>query len=147
LFEPFSSQEERHEYGKPDRGEDKKTRVSYFRNKTNTHGNLFVFGLASKASAQLYTGSVSGTVTDPSAAAVPSAKVTLVDVDKGFAFTATTDSEGRFLLRQIPPGTYNLTVEAANFKSQRNDGVKLDVNQNVSINFPSRLAWRPKPWT
>ena len=86
-------------------------------------------------------------MTDPSAAAVPSAKVTLVDVDKGFAFTATTDSEGRFLLRQIPPGTYNLTVEAANFKSQRNDGVKLDVNQNVSINFPSRLAWRPKPWT
>jgi len=64
---------------------------------------LVFLGCASNASAQLYTGSLSGTVTDPSAAAVPSAKVTLVDVDKGFAFTATTDSEGRFLLRQIPP--------------------------------------------
>jgi len=101
---------------------------------------LVFFGLAPSASAQLYTGSVSGTVTDPSAAAVPSAKITLVDVDKGFAFTATTDSEGRFLLRQIPPGTYNLTVEAANFQSQRNDGIKLDINQNVSINFSLKIG-------
>ena len=46
---------------------------------------LVFFGLAPNASAQLYTGSVSGTVTDPSAAAVPSAKVTLVDVDKAAA--------------------------------------------------------------
>src|SRR5689334_4371274 len=51
--------------------------------------------------AQLYTGSISGTVTDPSAAAIPSAKLTLVDADKGFSFSASADSEGRFLFRQV----------------------------------------------
>jgi len=90
--------------------------------------------------AQLYTGSVSGTVTDPSAAAVPSAKMTLVDADKGFSYTATTDSEGRYLFRQIPPGTYNLSVEAVNFQSQRKDAIKLDVSQNVSINFALKIG-------
>src|SRR5262249_34705326 len=53
--------------------------------------------------AQLSTGTISGTVTDPSSAAIPSAKLTLVDVDKGFSYAATADSEGRFILRQIPP--------------------------------------------
>jgi len=90
--------------------------------------------------AQLYTGSISGTVTDPSAAAIPSAKLTLVDADKGFTFTASADSEGRFLFRQIPPGTYNLTAEATNFQSQRKDTIKLDVNQNVSINFTLKIG-------
>src|SRR5262245_19081899 len=90
--------------------------------------------------AQLYTGTVSGTVTDPSAATIPAAKVTLVDVDKGFTYNATTDSEGRFLFREIPPGTYNLSVEATNFESQRKEGIRLDVNQNVSINFSLKIG-------
>ena len=90
--------------------------------------------------AQLYTGTVSGTVTDPSSAAIPSAKLTLVDVEKGFSFTAAADSEGRFILRQIPPGTYNLTAEATNFQSQRKDGVKVDVSQNISINFTLKIG-------
>jgi len=90
--------------------------------------------------AQLYTGSISGTVTDPSSAVIPSAKLTLVDADKGFTFTAAADSEGRFLFRQIPPGTYNLTAEATNFQSQRKDTIKLDVNQNVSINFTLKIG-------
>jgi hypothetical protein len=90
--------------------------------------------------AQLYTGTISGTVTDPSSAAIPSAKLTLVDVDKGFSFTAAADSDGRFILRQIPPGTYNLTAEASNFQSQRKDGIKVDVNQNISIDFTMKIG-------
>jgi hypothetical protein len=97
---------------------------------------LFIPGL----NAQLYTGSISGTVTDPSSGVIPSAKLTLVDADKGFSYTATVDSEGRYLFRQVPPGTYNLTAEAANFQSQRKDGIKLDVNQNVSINFTLKIG-------
>ena len=91
-------------------------------------------------SAQLYTGSVSGTVTDPSGGVVPSANLTLTDVDKGFTYHATSDSEGRYLLGQVPPGTYNLSVETPNFQSQRKDAIKLDVNQNVSINFQLKIG-------
>ena len=102
---------------------------------------LFLFLLlAAGAHAQLYTGSVTGVVTDPSGAVVPSAKVTLVDQAKGFAFTATTDSSGRYLLRSIPPGTYRILVEAANFQHQRQDGIKLDVTQNISIDFSLKVG-------
>jgi len=90
--------------------------------------------------AQLYTGSISGTVTDPSAGVIPSAKVTLVDADKGFTYAAAVDSEGRFLFRQVPPGTYSLTAEAPNFQSQREDSIKLDVNQNLSINITLKIG-------
>src|SRR6476620_4896091 len=105
---------------------------------------VFVFSLLALCvpglTAQLYTGSISGTVTDTSSGAIPSAKLTLVDVDKGFSYTVTVDSEGRFIFRQVPPGTYNLTAEATSFQSQRKDAIKLDVSQNVSINFILKIG-------
>ncbi len=84
------------------------------------------------AGAQLYTGSVTGVVTDPSKAVIPGARVTLTDADKGYEFKATTDGSGRYLFRSIPPGTYRLAVEAAGFETARKEGIKLDVSQNVS---------------
>jgi hypothetical protein len=68
------------------------------------------------APAQLYTGSVTGVVKDSSGATIPAVKITLVDQGKGYSFTATTDNTGRYLLRSIPPGTYTITAEAANFE-------------------------------
>lgn len=99
-----------------------------------------MFFCLSGVNAQLYTGSVTGVVTDPSGSAIPSAKVTLTDQDKGFVFNATTDNTGRYLLRSIPPGTYKLTVEAANFQSQAKDNIKLDVTQNVSVDFALKVG-------
>jgi hypothetical protein len=84
------------------------------------------------AHAQLYTGSVTGVVTDPSKAVISGAHVTLTDAEKGYEFKATTDESGRYLLRSIPPGTYRLSVEAAGFETARREGIKLDVTQNVS---------------
>lgn len=94
---------------------------------------LVSFGLS--ASAQLYTGSIAGTVTDPSGALVPTAHVIATDVDKGFAFPGTTDAAGHYLLRSIPPATYNVSVEAAGFEKQRKDGVIITVNLNATVNF------------
>ena len=65
------------------------------------------------ALSQLYTGSVTGVVTDSSGATIPAVKITLVDQAKGYSFTATTDNTGRYLLRSIPPGTYTITAEVA----------------------------------
>jgi hypothetical protein len=91
-------------------------------------------------SAQLYTGSISGAVTDPSGGGIPSAKITLTDENKGFAFTATTDSSGRYLLRSIPPGTYKLSVEAASFQGQQQEHIRVDVTQNISIDFSLKVG-------
>lgn len=96
--------------------------------------------LAPGASAQLYTGSVSGTVTDPSGAAIPSAHITLTDVAKGFTFTATTDAVGHYLLRQVAPGRYTISAESPSFQTERKEGVTLDVNQNISLDFSLKLG-------
>src|ERR1035441_1239817 len=61
---------------------------------------------------QGYFGTVSGVLTDQSGALIPGAKVTLLDQAKGYRFTATSDSGGRYLFRSIPPGLYTTTAEA-----------------------------------
>jgi len=102
---------------------------------------LLVFFFSSAAQAQLYTGSVTGVVTDPSGAVVPGAKVTLTDQNKGYSFTATTDpTTGRYVLRSIPPGTYKITIEAPNFQGQTREGIVLDVSQNVSVDFSLKVG-------
>ena len=64
--------------------------------------------MANPAWAQLYSGTLTGVVTDPSGAVVPGANVTVTDTGKGTVFTATTDATGRYLVRALPPSTYRL---------------------------------------
>src|SRR5438477_8139209 len=87
------------------------------------------------ASAQQYTGSVAGVVTDPSGAVVPNAQLHLVDEQKGFSFTGVSDSKGGYVIRGVPPGTYKLSVEAQGFRAETQSGIKLDVSQNVTVHF------------
>jgi hypothetical protein len=94
-----------------------------------------MLALAPIVGAQLYTGSISGTVTDASGAVVAGAKVVATDVAKGFAFPATTDGAGHYVLRSIPPGTYYVTAEASGFQAQRKDGVVITVNLKAEVNF------------
>jgi hypothetical protein len=100
---------------------------------------LVLFGLAAPALGQLYAGSVTGVVSDPTGALIPDADVTLLDAEKGFTFTAETDMKGRYLFRAVPPGTYNLSVKAQGFKLKAQTGIKVDVNQNVGVDFALQL--------
>ena len=90
--------------------------------------------------AQQYTGSVTGAVTDPSGAVVPNARLRLVDEQKGFSFTAVSDSSGGYVIRAVPPGTYRLSVEAQGFHAETQSGIKLDVSQNVTVNFSLQIG-------
>jgi hypothetical protein len=92
------------------------------------------------AGAQLYTGSISGTVTDSTGAVVRGAHVVATDVDKGFAFPGNTDSAGHYLLRNIPPATYYVTVEAAGFEKERKDGIVITVNLNATVDFSLKVG-------
>ncbi len=82
---------------------------------------------------QLYTGSVTGTVEDPSKALVPNAVVTLTDSDRGIDNTTKTGETGRYLFRSIAPGNYSLHVTAAGFAPYDTSGITLEVNANVTF--------------
>src|SRR5579862_7851225 len=96
---------------------------------------LAVVLLCQASNAQLYTGSVTGTVTDPSGAVIVGAHVQLVDEQKGYSFAANSDSTGRYLFRSVPPGVYKITVGAQGFQTQDKAGINIDVNQNVAVDF------------
>ncbi len=84
--------------------------------------------------AQLYTGSVTGIVTDPSGASVPQAEVNLTDIDRDTHSSAKTDGAGRYLFRPLPPGNYSLQVQAPDFDTYTIPKIALDVNANVTVN-------------
>jgi len=90
--------------------------------------------------AQLYTGTVTGLVTDPSGAVVPGAQVHLVDELKGFVYTATTDATGSYLFRSVPPGNYRVEVQATGFKTETRGGIVLEVNHNVTVNLQLQVG-------
>jgi hypothetical protein len=96
--------------------------------------------IAAPATGQLYTGSISGTVTDSTGALLPGAHMTLTDAAKGYTFNATSDQSGRYLFRQVAPGQYQLAAEASNFLLERRSGIRVDIDQNVSVNFSLKVG-------
>jgi hypothetical protein len=74
------------------------------------------FWTASEASAQQVFGSIDGTVTDSTGAAVVGGTVRVTETTKGVTFTQTTNSSGFYSQGQLIPGTYAVSVEALGFK-------------------------------
>lgn len=84
--------------------------------------------------AQVYYGSVVGTVTDSSGAAVPGASVTVVNKGTGEKSSAKSSGQGSYSITQLPVGTYNVTVEAPNFKKFVAENVEVHTSTNTEIN-------------
>jgi hypothetical protein len=98
--------------------------TSNFNNSFKGRASVLLAGLvlltlfASSVIAQETTGSVSGTVTDPSGAAVPNAKVELSGPNLPLGFSTTTDASGTYKISQVPPATgYTVTVTASGFRT------------------------------
>lgn len=85
--------------------------------------------------AQKDTGSIVGTVKDPSGAVVPNANVTVNDVEHGQTFNTKTNSEGEFVASPLRVGRYTVTVEQAGFKKAVSVPVDLDVQQRAALNI------------
>src|SRR5579864_4919424 len=84
--------------------------------------------------AQTTTGSIVGTVTDNSGAAVPGAAVTITNVDTNSATKTTTDSSGNYVVTPLPVGHYSVSVEARGFKRALNEGITLNVQDRLGVN-------------
>ena len=79
------------------------------------------------------TGAISGTVTDASGAALPGATVNLKSLEQGFTQTAKTNAQGFYQFPLLQPGTYSVTVAAANFKTLAAT-TTVNVGQNSVVN-------------
>jgi hypothetical protein len=86
------------------------------------------------------SGSVSGTVTDPTGAVVPKGTVTAEDVSRGIRLTAAVDNNGQYRFTNLPPGTYDLTTQILGFQSQVQKGVTITVGQVANLDFHLQVA-------
>jgi len=92
---------------------------------------------ASIATAQSNSGSVTGTVTDPTGAAIPGANVTISNAVSGYTRTQTSDSAGHFHFVNVPFNPYELSVHSSGFQAAT---VHVDVNSMVPVAAPVKLS-------
>lgn len=99
---------------------------------------LFAFGLLTSAQliwGQAATGAINGSVTDPSGAEIPGAKVALQNVSTGMRRVAVTDSRGQYVFPDVIPGNYAMAVSKEGFKTATEPPFSLSVNQTATHNF------------
>lgn len=80
------------------------------------------------------TASLSGTISDPSGARIPNAKVKLTNPDKGITRTFTAGPSGDFSFALLPVGTYTLEATAPGFKTTKQAGIILNIGDSVVEN-------------
>jgi len=94
---------------------------------------LLAFSIAPAAHAQVVGGTISGTVTDATGAAIPNAAVVVHNEETGNERRLTTGPDGRYSAPSVPVGTYTVTVTATGFSDQTRTGVPLSVGQSQSV--------------
>ena len=88
------------------------------------------------APAQEVTAAINGLITDPSGAAVPNAKVTAKDLDRGTPWPTTTNSDGFYSFPRLPIGRYEVRVEVQGFQAAVKSPVELQLNQVAKVDLP-----------
>ena len=94
-----------------------------------------LLALAIPAWTQKDTGSIVGTVKDPSGAVVAKAQVTITDVEHGQTLATTTNTEGEFIAGPLRVGRYTVSVQQTGFKKAVSAPVELDVQQRIAVNI------------
>lgn len=94
---------------------------------------IFLLLVAVTASAQSYHGEVRGLVTDPSGSVVSNAKVTLIDEARKVTREAVSDSAGQYVFTRVDPATYQIVVEAPDFKRLSREGIVVGTQQSVTV--------------
>ena len=84
--------------------------------------------LANSGKAQTFRGTILGTVTDTSGAAIAGATVTIKNTGTGLARTVSTSEDGSYAVPELPIGTYTVTVTNSGFKSGVVTGIAVEVS-------------------
>lgn len=96
-------------------------------------GSLFVLILTFSGWAQSVTGSISGTVTDPTGGVIVNATVTITNEQTGDTRNVNTNEDGRFVFSALQPGAYTVKVEQQGFQTLVRKNTVLSANENLAL--------------
>jgi hypothetical protein len=96
---------------------------------------MFLFADESALNAQRITASLGGTIRDSSAAVIPNATVSITNTGTRVTSKIQTNSAGLFVVSNLPPGPYSITVDAPGFKQLVRSGLVLNVDQNAQLDL------------
>ena len=95
---------------------------------------------AGPAYAQVSGANLSGTITDPSGAAIAGAKVAITNKATGVTHDAVTDSAGFYSAPNLLPGPYEVTASAAGFSNAKQSDLTLSVGAQQVLNLPLKIG-------
>jgi hypothetical protein len=90
--------------------------------------------------AQSETATVSGRVTDPQGAVVPSVELLVTNIDTDVSTSGKTNSAGIYVVTSLKPGRYRITVTKAGFQTINLSGIVLNVQDSLSKNFELKVG-------
>jgi hypothetical protein len=102
--------------------------------------SILMLAFATLCWGQKDTGSIVGTVKDPSGAVIVGAKVTVTDADRGTSFQTTTNLSGEYVATPLRIGRYNVTVEKQGFKKALIGPVVLDVQARPEVDVTLQVG-------
>jgi hypothetical protein len=96
---------------------------------------LLILSLVSSSalSAQAVSGTIVGTVSDPTGAAVPNAQITIVLTGQSTSYSTLSNESGNFTEPNLPSGTYSVTVVAQGFKKETRENIAVVTNTTARV--------------
>jgi len=92
------------------------------------------------ANAQVVSGTISGTVTDPNGAVISNATVVVHNDDTGVQRTLNTSGAGTFTAAAIPIGSYTVSVDASGFAGYKRTGITLTVGETLNLDLSVKIT-------
>jgi hypothetical protein len=96
---------------------------------------IFILIGCASLRAQSSNGQISGQVTDPTSAVIPNAQIIATNGATNVSYTSTSNSAGIYVLPEMLPGIYKISVRAQGFGTANRSGLKLSTGDNLSQNF------------
>ncbi len=101
----------------------------------HTRFGLALFLAAASLFAQEFRANITGTVTDPSGAAIAGARIEALSTERKVSYDAVSNDAGIYLIRLLPPGKYTLSVQKDGFKRAQREGLEIQGADRLNINL------------
>lgn len=101
---------------------------------------VLVFCVARPVHGQVAGATLSGTITDPSGAVVPNAKISIKNVETGVIREVVSNADGFYSAPNLLPGSYEVAVTGSGFSTAVNTGIHLNVGTRQTLNETLRLG-------